>query len=260
MMETSEVRVLDVTEDPMQAAAIRGRPTLENRAVVGFGAMNAAGDGDAPTSGSLPGAAGATSVHVRRAVRGDRESLSWVVMHFSPLLKAQASWRLGARLRGRVDPEDVVSEAWLVALRRMNDLVHDDGRSTPRFLAFLGTTVLRIVNRRIDEAVLRAQRTAPTPDREESPEPVDELQATVTGAVTHAARSELAASLEARLAELGEKDRQVVLLRIVEGLPNHEVARELGEPPNTVSHRCRRALAKLRQALPDSFLDEFEDA
>lgn len=200
-----------------------------------------------------------TTVHVRRAVRGDRESLSWVVLRFSPLLKSQAAWRLGARLRTQVDPEDVVAEAWLVALRRLDDLVHEDGRSTPRLLAFLGTTVLRIVNRRIDEAVRKAQRLAPSSPGEESGARVDELAASITGAVTQAARSELGAALEARLAELADKDREVILLRLTEGLSNDEVARELGEAPNTVSHRYRRALAKLREAMPDSFFDDFAE-
>lgn len=222
--------------------------------------MDGAGDGDRPADGrGSTGSGSPTSIQVRRAVRGDRASLSWVVVRFSPLLKAQASWRLGAAMRSQIDPEDVVAEAWLVALKRLDDLVHDDGRSTPRLLAFLGTTILRIVNRRIDEAVVGARRIAPPPADEDAPGPVDELQATVTGAVTHAARSELSAALEACLAELGDKDRQVILLRLVEGLTNEEAARELGETPNTVSHRYRRALARLRQAMPESFLDELEE-
>jgi RNA polymerase sigma-70 factor (ECF subfamily) len=194
---------------------------------------------------------------VRQAVRGDRESLSWVVTRFSPLLRAQASWRLGPRMRALVDADDVVAEAWLVALRRLGDLVHEDGRSTPRLIAFLGTTILRIVNRKIDEAVRHARRLAPPPSDSERPDVGADLAATVTGAVTHAARSELAATLDAELAALADRDREVILLRLVEGLSNEEAAAELGEAPNTVSHRYRRALAKLREAFPESFLDDF---
>jgi RNA polymerase sigma-70 factor (ECF subfamily) len=207
----------------------------------------------------VAGSGAPTSVRVRLAIRGDRESLSWVVTRLSPLLRAQASFRLGPRLRGRVDPEDVVSEAWLVAIRRLGDFVHDgDGRATPRLVAFLGTTVLRIVNRRIDEAVRQTRRMATAPG-EKMPVPVSELEATVTGAVTNAARSELAAALERCLADLPERDQEVIILRLVEGVSNDEVARELGEAANTVSHRYRRALAKLREAMPESFLEELEE-
>jgi RNA polymerase sigma-70 factor, ECF subfamily len=220
--------------------------------------MSSAEEADSASPSGGEGADGTTSIHVRRAVRGDRESLNWVVERFSPLLKAQAAWRLGARLKGRVDPEDVIAEAWMIALRRLDDLVHDDGRSTPRLVAFLGTTVLRIANRKIDEAVRSARRFATAGAEKDAPQPVDELQATVTGAVTKAARSELGAAIEAGLAGLATKDREVVLLRLVEGLTNEEAARESGEAPNTVSHRYRRALEKLRRALPESIWDEFE--
>jgi RNA polymerase sigma-70 factor (ECF subfamily) len=198
-----------------------------------------------------------TSIHVRQAVRGDQASLNWIVTRFSPLLRAQAAWRLGPRLRARVDPDDVVAEAWLVALRRLGDLVHDDGRSTPRFIAFLGTTILRIANRKIDEAVRQARVQAVEPGGSETPGVADDLAATVTGAVTNAARTELGAAIDRELAALSDRDREVILLRLVEGLSNEEAAAELGEAPNTVSHRYRRALAKLREALPESMLDDF---
>ena len=55
----------------------------------------------------------ATTRHVRAALGGDPESLAWLFRHFSPLLRAQAVYRLGEDV-GRVDPSDVVSEAWLV--------------------------------------------------------------------------------------------------------------------------------------------------
>ena len=77
--------------------------------------------------------------------------------------------------------------------------------------------------------------------------------------MTHAARTELGAALGRCLDELQEKDREVILLRVAEGLSNEEAAQELGEAPNTVSHRYRRALGKLREAVPRSFLDELSE-
>jgi RNA polymerase sigma factor (sigma-70 family) len=207
------------------------------------------------------GAGGLTSHHVHRALRGDAESLAWIVTHLTPIFRAQAAWRLGPRLRDVVDPDDVVADAWLVVLGRLGDLDRLGGRATPRLVAFVGTTILRIANRRIDTFLRRA--TGPLPADAGSPEdakaadPTGVLQASITGAVTNAARAELGAALERGLADLSEKDREVVLLRVAEGLSNEEAARELGEAPNTVSHRYRRALEKLRKAMPDSFFDDF---
>ena len=192
---------------------------------------------------------------------GDKESLGWVVVRFTPLLKAQAAWRLGP-LRRHIEVDDILAEAWLVAVRRLGDLVRDDAHLTPRLLAFLGTTILHIVNHRIDGAIKNRRRVAKSASKSASHGrvgPLDEVEATITGAVTHAARGELATALDACLATLSEKDRAVVILRAAEGLSNQEAARELGELPTTISHRYRRALEKLREVVPNSFFDELSD-
>jgi RNA polymerase sigma-70 factor (ECF subfamily) len=198
-----------------------------------------------------------TTHHVNRALRGDRVSLEWVVTRFTPLLKAQASWRLGPSLRGQHSPEDIVAEAWLVAIRRLGDLVRDEGRAAPRMLAFLGTTVLNITNRRIEESMSQGAASRPS-SLSADDGAFGDLADTVTGAITHAARGEMNRILEEAMERLSPTDREVILLRVVEGLSNQEAAAHIDEPPNTVSQRYRRALAKLREALPGSFLDEFE--
>jgi RNA polymerase sigma-70 factor (ECF subfamily) len=200
----------------------------------------------------------ATTQHVNRALRGDRESLEWVVTHFTPLLKAQAAWRLGPALRGRCAPEDVVAEAWLVALPKLGDLAQSEARSTPRLLGFLGNTIVNIANRRIEECLRRRGAAAPRSAGTDPDESLREIADTVTGAITHAARNEMAAILESTLEQLPSNDREVIFLRVVEGLSNQEAAQRVREAPNTVSQRYRRALARLRNALPDSFLDDFE--
>jgi RNA polymerase sigma-70 factor (ECF subfamily) len=179
-----------------------------------------------------------------------------VVTRFTPLLRAQANLRLG-RLQGQYPVDDVVAEAWLVALRRRSEFVPNDVPSTPRMLRFPGTTILNLVNRRIEDYVRRGARQAPLPASDDSDPEVSGLADTVTGAVTQAVRHEAAAALEAALNGLSTLDRQVIILGIVEGLSNQETALQLKESPNTASQRYRRALARLREALPESFFAEF---
>jgi hypothetical protein len=76
-------------------------------------------------------------------------------------------------------------------LKRRNDLVMDGRRATPRLLTFLGTTILNLVNNRIKAAVKQRRRTAPPPKPELEIDPLDDLAATVTGALTQAARGEI---------------------------------------------------------------------
>jgi len=48
-------------------------------------------------------------------------------------------------------------------------------------------------------------------------------------------------------------------MRAVEGVDNRDIAEELGEAPNTISHRYRRALERLRATVPDSVFDELAE-
>jgi RNA polymerase sigma-70 factor (ECF subfamily) len=66
-------------------------------------------------------------------------------------------------------------------------------------------------------------------------------------ATAHA--SELRASLERALASLSVEHREIVVLREIEGLDYHEIARSLGCRVGTVKSRLARARAALREAL-----------
>ncbi len=203
----------------------------------------------------------ATSLHVQRAVRGDRDSLDWVVTRFSPLLRVQAAYRLGPALGGRIDPDDIVAEAWLVTLQRLGDLIQREGRHTPRLLRFLGTTIINLVNRRLDQVVRRktAELERGADSDSDVAGPKETLTAEITGVVTRAVRREVRSKIEDCLVRLSDADRQVIVLRGIEGLTNQEAAHELGEDTSAVSHRYRRALQELRGMLPNSVFDELAE-
>jgi DNA-directed RNA polymerase specialized sigma24 family protein len=69
-------------------------------------------------------------------------------------------------------------------------------------------------------------------------------------------RSEEAGALARCLEELPAADREVVVLRAFEQLPNHRVAALVGATPNATSLRYNRALAALRERLPGSIVEE----
>ncbi len=208
--------------------------------------------------------AGDTTLHVRRALEGDQESLSWVVGRFSPLLRAQAAHRLGPVLSRQLDPDDILAEAWLVVLGRLKDIAGREGHSTPRLLAFISETIRRIINHQLDLSIRRKDLVPDSNARSGSTssgaDPIALHAADITGVITHAMRDERNAAVEACLAQLQEPDREILILRGIEGCTNQETADELNEPPNTVSHRYLRALEKLRNALPNSIFDELADA
>ncbi len=188
-----------------------------------------------------------TSIHVQRAISGNRESLDWVVARLSPLLVAQARFRLGESLR-HCDPEDIVHDAWIVALPKLDDLVSRDGRFTPVLLRFLSVTVLNKVRN-----LLRAQIRAGAAGLER------DITSPLSGAVTRAMRVERDEMIRETLDSLDPADREVLLLRGVEQVPAKAAAIVLRISEEAVSKRYRRALAKLRARLPGTVFDELAD-
>lgn len=182
-----------------------------------------------------------TSFQIRRALKGDTVSLTWVVAHLGPLLHAQARYRLSPARQDEAD--DVVHDVWLSALPRLGDLRARNGRFTPVLVRYLSKTLLHRVQRRQRDEVRPSQLEA-TSEPEVSP------------VVTEASRREIHGLLLDAIAGLGERDREVLVLRGVEQWSNREVAELTGELQNTVAVRYRRALERLRGCVPDSLLDE----
>ncbi len=200
-----------------------------------------------------------TTLHVRQAMAGDMESLGWVVRRLSPLLLTQARYRLSGRLASVFDPEDLVADVWAVALPRLGRLGDRDGRHTPVLVRFLSTTLLYRFNNLVQKHITgKPLKEEPAGDGSEGEEAVARLSAAQTSVVSAAIRGELGGEILKALEGLAEKDREVVVLRGVEQNSNKDVATILGEQPNTVAVRYKRALERLRKQLPDSVFAELE--
>lgn len=195
-----------------------------------------------------------TTIHVRRAIEGDEASLSWLVERLSPLLLAQVSYRLGPTLRALYDPQDLVQEAWLTLLPRLHELPERDGRHTPGFLRFLGTTLLNKVNTLVQKHLGAGRRSAGTPTDGWSAVAVDD-----SGVVTLAIRKETRNVVLRHIDSMDEQDREILLMRGIEQQRNQTVALVLGLTPQAVAMRYRRALERLREQLPGSVFEELED-
>jgi RNA polymerase sigma factor (sigma-70 family) len=197
-----------------------------------------------------------TSVHVQRAIRGARESIDWVVAHFHPWVEAHARLRLGPGTP-REDVEDVVSEVWLVTLRRLGELRPQGGRYAPTLVRFLGTTTLQLCNNLLRKRIRRAHLgDRRRQEAASGAAGLDDLEGSETGVVTHAAHDELRQRIHACLARLSPDKRNVLVLRLMEHRSNQEVADVLHLAPNTVAVRYRRALQDLRSQLPGAVYAE----
>lgn len=191
-----------------------------------------------------------TSLRIRGALTGSADDVEWTIARLTPMLLAQARYRM----RGRVtqcQPEDVVAHAWQITLPRLGDLTARDGRFAPVLVKFLATAVVLRVNELLRAASRRAM-VAGSAGSAALAVAVDPA----AGPWTQVLQRERAGAVQQALDALPADDREVVVLRLVEQQPAAVVAELLGLTANAVNVRLHRALARLRTALPANVADD----
>jgi len=200
-----------------------------------------------------------TTLYVRRAAGGDPDGVAWIIERFTPVLLAQAEYRLGRNFRRAYDPEDLVNDVWAVALPRLGGLSPRGGRITPVVMKFLSTTLLHRFSALVRKQ-LRAgavEEAAPAGENTGGPDPVDALPAETLGVITRVVREETRRGVAEAIDELGDTEREILILRGVEQNPVPFIASTLGLTENAVYLRYHRALKKLRRRLEGSVFEEF---
>jgi RNA polymerase sigma-70 factor (ECF subfamily) len=139
-------------------------------------------------------------------------------------------------LRDSEDAKDVAQEC-LVRLWHHKDRIEPGGNCRNWLLRSTH-------NLCIDRLRRRSSRLEVAPD-ENAPDPTDARP----GPERLASSTEIAGRLERALLELDDRDRAIVLLREVEGLPYEEIAELLDLKLGTLKATLHRAREKLRLAL-----------
>ena len=164
--------------------------------------------------------------------------------------------RMDQRLRSRVDVSDVIQEAQLEAVRRMDDFLR---RRPMPFRLWLRKTayecLLRLRRQHVEAKGRAVGREVPLPDRSSVLLAVQAVPGCATPS-EHAIEHELAERVRKAMAELSEEDRELVLMRNYEGLSNQDVAQMLEIEPEAASKRYGRALLRLRKILLQNGLSE----
>src|SRR5437870_3197408 len=144
-------------------------------------------------------------------------------------------------MRARIDPSDVVQEAQLEAARRIEDYL---GREPMPFHIWLRKTayenILRLRRQHVDADCRSVEGEMPLPDSS-SAMLAGKILSREPDPGRQAIDQELARRLRQAIAQLPAIDAEVLLMRTLEGLMNHEVAQVLGIDPNATSNRYGRA-------------------
>lgn len=198
------------------------------------------------TSGSsaAPGSAGrrddADNVPdelVLAAMAGDRDAVGRLLEVIRPLVTRYCRGRLGPMERSFLSADDVAQEVCLAVLTA---LPHYRLQGRP-FLAFVyGIAAHKVIDAHRAVARGRADPVAEVPD-------AVEVRA---GPEQHVLQGELSEQLSALLVELPEKQREILVLRVVVGLSAEETAEIVGASAGAVRVAQHRALGRLRKSVP----------
>jgi RNA polymerase sigma-70 factor (ECF subfamily) len=193
---------------------------------------------------------------LQRIRGGERLAIDQLFARHRGELRRLVHLRLDPRLRPRLDPSDVVQEAQLEALRRLDDYLHEPPMPFRLWLRQITYDRLLMARRQHIRAERRTvERNVALPDRS-SVLLAQQLLAGGSSPSEHLAKHELTRRVNRAVGELADTDREILLMRNFEGLTNREVSQVLGISPAAASQRYGRALLRLRNLLLNSGLSE----
>jgi RNA polymerase sigma-70 factor (ECF subfamily) len=191
---------------------------------------------------------------LRRAGAGDQHALAELFDRYRDRLRRMVRLRMDRRLRGRVDPSDVLQEAQVEILRRAAAYAADPRLPPFLWIRFITGQRLMALHRHHLGARLRsagqeiALHHGPIPQAT-SASLAEMLLGRLTSPTQAAQRAEVRLMLQEALNGMDPLDREVLTLRHFEELSNAEVAQLLGLSKTAASNRYIRALERLRESL-----------
>ncbi len=177
------------------------------------------------------------NVLVGAAVDGDRAAVDSVLRWIRPLVLRYCRARVGSQEKTFASADDVAQEVCLAVFAALPSY-RDQGRP---FLAFVyGIAAHKVADAHRSSARNRAE---PVPEIPDSPDLDD------AGPEQRAMQGELAGRMDKLLDMLPDKQREILVLRVVVGLSAEETAEAVGSTPGAVRVAQHRALGKLRNVL-----------
>jgi RNA polymerase sigma-70 factor (ECF subfamily) len=186
---------------------------------------------------------------LKLARTGDSAAFGLLFTRHRRKLRGFVDNRLDDRLRSRMDPSDIVQETQIEAFRRFNDFY--DRRPMPFHIWLRKTAYDRLLNLNRDH--VRTQRRSL--DRERRlPDHSSELIASSVHAnrptpSETVAQKEYCERVSRIVAQLPEAEREVLLMRNVEGLSHIDIAHLLDIDHAAARKRYARALVRLEQLM-----------
>jgi RNA polymerase sigma-70 factor (ECF subfamily) len=191
---------------------------------------------------------------VRLAEAGDTDAFTQLFQHYRKRLKYMVRLRMDRRLQGRIDPSDVLQEAYVDCTRRLPEYAKNPQMPVFLWLRFLTGQKLVDLHRKHLGAKMRDIAQEVSLYRGALPQASSvSLAAQLLGRLTSASRAAIRAETQIRVQEalnsMDALDREVLTLRHFEMLTNDEAARVLNLKKTAASNRYIRALKRLKEVV-----------
>ncbi|MCA9215698.1 MAG: sigma-70 family RNA polymerase sigma factor [Planctomycetales bacterium] len=193
---------------------------------------------------------------IDRAQAGDRDAFDLLFQRYSDELYRFVNLRLDARIRSRVAASDIVQDTQLEAFRRFVDYCQ---RKPMPFRVWLRKNAYeRLLNVRRDHVQTAKRaigREQPLLD-ESSVLLAGKMSDSMTSPSERVSKLEYREAIAIKIQSMSEDDRNVLLMRHVEGMSHQDIANVLGIEHATSRKRYARALVKLEMLLRESGFDQ----
>jgi RNA polymerase sigma-70 factor (ECF subfamily) len=191
---------------------------------------------------------------IRRAGEGDTAGLEGLLERYRPRLRRMIRLRLDRWLQGRVDPSDVIQEAYVEVSRGLAAYLRDPSLPFFLWLRLVTGQKLALAHRQHLGAQARDAGREVSLYRGALPAATSAaLAAQLIGKQTSpsqaASKAELKIRLQEALNRMDELDREVLAMRHFEHLSNAETSRVLGISEPAACNRYVRALERLKKIL-----------
>ena len=195
-----------------------------------------------------------TEILLGRARGGDCGALADLFEQHRGRLEQMVRVRLDRRLQGRLDPADVLQDAYLDVARRFREYAADPAVPFFLWLRFLTGQKLVDLHRQHLGTKMRNADLEVSLYRGDFPRASSaSLAELLLGRLTSASRAAIRAETQLRVQEalnsMDPMDREVLVLRHFEMLSNEETAQVLGLKPSAASNRHLRALRRLKEIM-----------
>jgi RNA polymerase sigma-70 factor, ECF subfamily len=205
----------------------------------------------------MPGNSSETNRVLEQAAQGDAQVIGALLSRHQPRLRRMIALRLDRRLQGRIDPSDVIQEAYLEASARLAEYLRNPSMPFFLWLRFLTGQKLVTLHRHHMGVQMRDANQQVALYHGSLPEASSVVLAAQlldndTRPSEAAIRAEMKIRVQEALDGMDPLDREVLALRHFEQLSRAEIAQVLEVSEAAAGKRYLRALERLKQVLTRS--------